>query len=193
MLWRRTCEGATSTPDAWRFDANGCQGSPFVRILITPPAGTCSALWGSGPEPNSLKFLAHGPLDGVSPPGAMRLVTAVTYPGTLQVPDSAQRYFMFAVRFDHSHSVSGPGVPGVTCGGYEAPMCFALWAGAGAGACPGPRESHMHYTDTNGTEQPLEPGQGYATFGLEPATAFSCFEVTPAQSTTWGQIKAQYR
>lgn len=196
-LWFATempCHGATFTPDAWRFDPQGCQAGR-AELSITPPPGTCPALWGSGAEPVSVRLIAHEPLDGHTPPGAMRIVCAVTYPQSVQTPDPGQRYFLFAIRFDLTNAVAGSGRPGLTCGGLENPMCFALWAGVemDPGNCEFGRFTHMHYTDTNGVEQPMTPGQGYATYGLDPSSEFSCFEVTKALPTTWGRLKKGFR
>ena len=125
----------------------------------------------------------------------MRVIVATAYPSTPQTPDPAQRYHLLAIRFDHTHSVSGPGTPGLTCGGYDQPLCFALWSGlqTHGGNCLLPRHPTSHYVAPDGTEEPFQLGQGFASFGLDPATAFSCFEVTPVRGATWGAIKAQYR
>jgi hypothetical protein len=197
-LWFATempCDGPTSTPDAWRFDTEGCQ-EVAPEIQITPPVGSCPAMWGTGSEPVSFRQVVYEPLDFVTPPGAMRAVCAVSYVGSPQTPDPGQRYFLFLLRFDHTNSVTGPGTPGLTCGGYETPMCFALWSGVEtlAAPCSYRRSTQMHYSDTNLVEHPIEPGDHpYATFALDPAASMSCFESVSAQSRTWGAIKAQYR
>jgi hypothetical protein len=200
-LWFATemfCRSATSTPDAWRFDADGCQsGRAQVEFGKRHPA--CPALSGLLPPPLTIATFEYSPpLDGsrnYTAPGAMRLIAATAYPSAPQTPDPAQRYHLFAIRFDHTDSVAGAGTPGVTCGGYDRALCFALWSGLDthSGFCAWSRPPASLYVASDGTEEPFELGQGFASFGLDPATAFSCFEVTPARTATWGAIKAQYR
>ena len=49
--------------------------------------------------------------------------------GGVRTPDPAVRYQLFRIEMDHTYAVTGAGTPGETCGGFETPMCFALWSG----------------------------------------------------------------
>jgi hypothetical protein len=199
-LWfatEMTCRAETSTPDAWRFDTPGCQ-SGLAQVDFTGRDPACPQL--SGPLPPALTlvdFEYSPPFDDLwnyTAVCAMRLTTAVAYPNAPQTPDPAQRYHLLAIRFDHTHSVPGAGTPGVTCGGYDRSVCLALWSGmqTAGGYCLLPRPVASSFV-SDGIEYPFQIGQGFASFGLDPATSFSCFEVVPARSATWGAIKAQYR
>ncbi len=187
------CRTATSTPDAWRFDLGGCQGPSFGVIRTTTTSKTCPML--AGPlTPFAITDLRYSPDDSMTPSGAMRARVAVSYLDGVRTPDPAVRYQLFRIEMDHTYAVTGAGTPGETCGGFESPMCFALWSGTDTvmGECYGFfARTASSYLDAQGSEQFLRIGQGYASFGVGSGP-FGCFEVTPARSTTWGAIKSQY-
>lgn len=184
-----SCAAAAAMPDAWRFDAPGCQGG-FAQVVVTNPQQACPPL--SGPTRVPVFTLEYSPPDGLTPPGAMRLRVSVSYADSPQAADPASRRHVFAIRFDHEFSVPGQGEPGATCGGYEHAMCFALWPGGEAEAC-GPAGAVSTFVDTDGVEHPFAIGQGAVSFGHDAAAALGCLGAVPAKSATWGALKGSYR
>jgi hypothetical protein len=178
--------GPLATPDAWRFDAAGCQWG-FATVGVTNPQASCPPL--SGPTRTVTLDLDHAPADGVTPAGAMRLRVRVDYAGSPQGPDAYARRHVFAIAFDHTFSSAGASTP-ATCGGLEQAMCFSLRPGGGCGA---PLLEHARYTDTTGSSVPFTAGQASAAFALDPAAAAPCFAAVPVRDATWGAIKGQYR
>jgi hypothetical protein len=185
----------TTTPDAWRFDAAGCQFG-LATISVSSTSTSCPTLAGTSTAAQAAVGFSYSVPNGITPPGAMRAFAAVAYVNTVQTPDPLKRYQLFSIRFDHTDSVEGPGTPGATCGGFEQPVCFALFPRAGrlTGSCFG----YAGYEDSyylDAAEQPQEFGLGqpYLSFGREPGVWQWCFETTPAEGTTWGGIKNQYR
>ena len=90
----------------------------------------------------------------------------------------ARRYFLAEFRFDHTFSVTGPTTPGVTCGGYETPMCFTF------GSQP---NSYVRASD--GVEVPFL----LAHDGVTVYSGGGCLPPASAEGRTWGQVKSQYR
>jgi len=145
-------------------------------------------LWFAGP------MVCHD--QWTTPPGAMRAFAAVGYANTVQTPDPLRRYQLSSIRFDHTYSVEGPGTPGATCGGFEQPVCFALFPRAGrlTGSCFGyAGYEDASFLDAAGQPQEFGFGQPYLSFGREPGVWQWCFEATPARAATWGAIKSPYR
>lgn len=197
QLWwaaELACGETAWTPDAWRFDSGGCQPRRSGEISLVPPSPSCPALYGAVDPTRDILEIRWSPPDFGTPSGAMRAMVAASYNERVQTPDPAKRYFMAALRFDHSSSVAGEGTPGVTCGGYETPLCFSLWSGPSPGEpCDGQRFSDIFTVGLEGAYDPIPIGEGVASFGLDPSTAFACFRTTPAAAATWGAVKAQYR
>lgn len=168
-----------TTPDAWRFDNDGCQGDALLAINNFPPAAiskACPAFKGA----SALEIKGY---DNVNPtPDQPYLATqmrgnlAVTYPPTVANP--ATRYFLAQFEFDHLFSVDGAGDPPNSCGGNDVPVCFALLRPSG----------YVRVSD--GIEYPFAASNSYVTYGATPLAG--CPE-TPAKAATWGQIKSQYR
>ena len=200
-LWYGTdmqCQATTtSTPDAWRFDDAGCQTRALIQLFY----GTSNKSCPPAADPLTalrVESVNHGPLqfDPDTPVGAMHIRAIASFEP--RTPDPGTRYLMLGIRFDHTWSTSGAGTPGLTCGGLEVPVCFSLWPGIGhTQGGPGnpycndwgrPRSS---YYRPDNTEVPIPPGQAYVTYNV--SGSFGCFEATPAQATTWGQIKGRYR
>lgn len=174
-------------PDAWRFDAAGCQGSSLVTMNHIPVgalAKTCPAFQGIGA---SIQIRDY---DFV-PPGSQLLkseirgVLANTYPSGM-TSVATQRYFLAEFLFDHQFSAEGPGTPGVTCGGLETPMCFVLFWG--------PPEIHgsagtsSFIRQSDGVELYFQPGNIAVT-----VNGFHGCPYVPAARSTWGQVKGAYR
>jgi len=177
---------AHSTPDAWRFDAAGCQGSSFITINHLAPATavkTCPNFQGTNASIQIKDFSFVNPGAGYSTE-IMRGVMANTYPGTFtSLPGT--RYFLAQFVFDHSFSVNGATTTGTDCGGFETPMCLALLQGA-VGA-PAGTTSYLRASD--GVEVPFD----FTTNDHVTTLAQGGCPGVPTKSTTWGAIKSQYR
>ena len=181
---------ARTVPDAWRFDADAsaCQGSSFITINHVPPGSavkTCPAFNGtvSVLQIKEYKFVNKS---SIYAPTLMKGLLANAYPaGNTTV--ATQRYFLAQFLFDHSFSVPGATTPGVTCGGYETPMCVALLQGVRNDETEGSSTKYVQF-GTN-AEIPFDesPNDWLTTHGLA-----GCPSV-PARNMTWGQIKSQYR
>lgn len=175
-------DNTQNVPDAWRFDAAGCQGSSFITIDHLAPATvvkTCPSFQGAL-QSLQIKDTAFTPPTDPYATTTMRLVLANAYPvGTV---GNGGRMFLARFLFDHSFSVAGPTDPGNNCGGFEKSMCFKLSVGT--------------YLDmsTPANEIPfvrnVAPGAPlFVTFNGDGG---ACAAV-PAKSATWGSIKGQYR
>jgi len=162
--------------DAWRFDAPGCQGSSFIAINHLAPASvvkTCPTFQGALA---SLQIKDYS-FDAVT--GKARAVLANTYPaGNNTQINPAARYFLAGFQFDHSFSVAGPTTPGVDCGGVEVGVCAHL--------------TRTSWLTLENVEVQWAWGQEFLTAN-DPANGTGCPGATPAASTTWGNIKHQYK
>jgi|SRR5687768_9100770 len=170
-----------NVPDAWRFDAAGCQGSAFITINHLPPATaakTCPAFQGATAS-IQIKDFSFSPAEQGYATTLMRGVLANTYPaGNTSIPTT--RYFLAQFIFDHTFSVAGATTPGADCGGFETPMCVAMLKNGPA------TTTYLRMSD--GAEFPFEAGNHFVTVnGIAGCNA------VPAQAKTWGQIKSQYR
>lgn len=175
-VWLTIGDSQNLVPDAWRFDAAGCQGSTLATVDHLPPAAeaaACPALQGDL-ESLQIKAVDLWPDAFGLPTTMLRVVLASAYPVGIQNPDPTQRYFLARFTFDHTRSVDGRGAPGTSCGGFETPMVFRDFRGA--------------YLTTDGVEVPFV-GVGTATARFNSAGRAP----TPAHPVTWGAIKNQYR
>jgi hypothetical protein len=167
-----------TVPDAWRFDAAGCQGSFRLSMEhFAPPevAATCPAFLGSASPVHIHEYSFFPPGVGF-PTTTMRGLVAVAY-SPVQTSLPQQRYFLARFLFDHTRSIAGPTTPGTTCGGFDSPLTIQLLIGMqDAGQCsywlPGPQ-----------LELPFDGGNTTVTVNA----------AVPAGPATWGRIKSQYR
>jgi hypothetical protein len=162
--------------DAWRFDADGCQGSAFITIDHLAPAAVvkvCPSFSGT----QSVLQIKQYNYDALA--GKAVALCANAYPGGgTGTTNPAQRYFLARFLFDHSFSVDGPGTPGQTCGGLATAVC-----------------AHVRLAKYNlqgGGEVLWAIGQEYVT-SRDPANASGCPGATPTLNKTWGSLKAQYK
>ena len=175
-------------PDAWRFDADGCQGTAFLSINHLPPATavkTCPAFQGTNTS-FQLKDYAFVNPGGIYATSIVRSYLANTYPAGMTAIGTT-RYFLAQWIFDHTFSVAGATTPGVDCGGFSTPMCVALLSGTRSAQTEGGTSSYLRMSD--GVEIPFDPGPNnwLSTHGLAGCPA------VPTVNKTWGQIKSQYR
>jgi len=172
-----------AVPDAWRFDAAGCQGSGFVVLNHLAPSSlstSCPSFQNAGGARTSLqiKDLNFSPPSLPYPLTMMRIVVANVF-ATGNAPVAAAKYFLCDAEFDHTFSVVGP-TPSdhSACGGLEDGICFHL-------------VSATYLLDS--PAQPEVPFQiGSGAFVSANAPGGSCL-VDAAHPTTWGAIKGQYR
>ncbi len=98
-------------PDAWRFDAGGCQGDGNATYSTTGTK-TCPSLQGSGPL--AITFFGY---DQILKTASLRLANTFNeFPA-----DPATRYTLWVLDFNHAMSVVGPTTPG-SCGGADDAM-----------------------------------------------------------------------
>jgi len=183
------------TPDAWRFDAGGCQGPSFLALSPTSQPAVAKACPGFKDAGGSRPFLTQstvGPLhDWFNLPATLSEIDyAVAYPpGNAPSPDST--YLLLELRFDETYGVAGVASPGgLTCGGLDRPMCFAVMS--------------VVYQDLSFNDVPIDVGWDVVMqhFCYSPPTVTatanwggpgSCTGTTPVHAATWGSVKAQYR
>ena len=165
-------------PDAWRFDEAGCYTPAFLSIKPAPPpelAGSCPPFsqGALGLDTEDVNFVPPG---GPWSQSLMRLVLARSYPAGVPSVNPATRYHLVGFHFDHSFSVVGPSVQGLSCGNFERPMCFRLVRSA--------------YVTMEGLEVP------FANSNVVHVVTFNGVGACPATIAlpkTWGSIRAQYR
>jgi hypothetical protein len=164
--------------DAWRFDADGCQGSAFIQIDHVFPGEipkACPSFSGTA----SVLQIKRYTYDSSS--GRATGLLANAYPaGNPNAQNPAQRYFLARFAFDHTYSVNGPTTPGADCGGLEVGVCGVLTV--------------AKFNALAGGEVAWVTGQSFITAN-DPNNANACpyGEPVPARNATWGAVKAQYK
>ena len=166
-------------PDAWMFDAAGCQGSSFITLDHLAPAAVVKTCPSFMPPIQSLQIKDVSLIAGTLPPydaTLMRITLANSYPFAVgENVNPATRYFLARFLFDHTFSVNGATTPGVDCGGLETSMCFAT--------------ANASYLTLDGQEIFFAQG-GNRVVSAQGASGCT---PSPAKSSTWGAIKSQYR
>jgi hypothetical protein len=166
--------GSAPLPDAWRFDADGCQG-PALVALDHLPSGTlvktCPAMQGN------LQSVQVKAYDYDASSGKARIAVFNTYPAGQPTANPATRYFMARAGFDHSFSVDGETTPGVDCGRLAAPICVHGVA--------------ANWLDINGATLAFAYENEFVN-SRDPNNLSRCPGATPTQPITWGKIKDQY-
>jgi len=171
--------------DAWRFDPTGCQGSSFLTIDHLAPAAVvkaCPTFQGALASVQ-VKDYSYDTLTGKA-----RISLYDAYPnnaaggGAAQGNPAAtvptQRYFLGRFLFDELFGVNGPSDPAVACGGLEIGTCFHL--------------TSQTWLDLQGNEIAWTIAQEYLTSN-DPNNGSRCPGATATKSTTWGNLKNQYR
>jgi len=179
QVWAYGASAGAGVPDAWRFDAAGCEGPSFFTLNHLAPAAvvkTCPSFQGTQ-QSLQIKDYSFDPTTNKA-----RIVLANAYPnggaGNPSATNPAQRYLLANWAFDMTFGVVGPSDPTAgTCGGIEKPFCWAL--------------TTTSWLDTNGTEFPWTHGQDFVTVN-DALNAQHCPGVVPAASRTWGSLKQQY-
>jgi len=169
-------------PDAWEFDAAGCQGSSLITINHLSPATAvkmCPHFQGTNPSLQIKDYSHVQPGTGIETT-MMRGVLANTYPAGFTT-SAATRYFLGQFIFDHTFSVAGATTPGVDCGGLQTPICIMLQQNAIS------TSSYVRLADN--VEVPFD----FDANNWVTVNGYAGCPATPAKSTTWGSIKNVYR
>ena len=166
-------------PDAWRFDAAGCQGyTPLLTIEHLAPSSvikSCPSFQGQNTSSLQIKDCTFTPPSDPYATTTMRLLLANSYFDGHT--GNGGRMFLAAFRFDHGYSVAGASTPGETCGGLERSVCFKLTV--------------AHFYDPDHVEYEFDRPAGALVTVTSNGPA-AC-DAIPARAATWGQIKQQYR
>lgn len=165
--------------DAWRFDPAGCNVGQFTLNHTAPAAvtKTCPSIQGTLAS-LQIKDYSFDPTTG-----KCKIVLANAYPnGGLGNPastDPTKHYFLANYHFDMVFGSNGPTPADLsTCGGLEVPVCWALTSAS--------------WLDVNNNEISWTHGSDFLTVN-DPNNGQHCPGSVPAQSTTWGKVKGQYR
>jgi hypothetical protein len=178
--------GTKTVPDAWRFDASGCQTSSFVTLNHQAPASvvkTCPTFRDAGAPHSSLeiKTLDFEPPGFPYPTTLMRIQVAVALTAGAAAPVAGTKYFLMDAEFNESFGIVGPS-PGdlSSCGNLETPMCFNL--------------NSCSYIINDGSGNEISFNfHGGADWATANAGGAGGCQGSPAVTKTWGQIKNQYR
>src|SRR5262249_705123 len=152
-----------AVPDAWRFDNAGCQTENRLDLRVDGIGDTGPPMLGASPLTVASYFLD---LDGSA---ALRL--AITYDDITTAEN--QRYILWKIAFDHTHSIAGTDADPTTCDGASAPLHFAV-------------TSQILLTSGYVANATPETGDGTATWNGGIAFARQ-------RQATWGRIKGMYR
>lgn len=161
-------------PDAWRFDADGCQGSTLISQDISSKA--CPPFHQDSGHPLQIRKVDFSPSFDPYPQTLMRVLLANVYDPVTSV-NPGTRYLLERIGFDLTYAVPGPTLPPGTCGGFEQPMCFKV--------------SSASFLDLDNIEKAFNRSiQSLAVSFNGPG---ACEGAVPVQVKTWGSIKNQYR
>jgi hypothetical protein len=162
-------------PDAWRFDAAGCQSASRLSITNQALNQSCPSMGSNALT--TAQYLIDG-LDAL-----LRLTT--TYDEF--IPDAATRYTVWQIVFDHTYDIVGPSGGGL-CGGAEKGANF--------------RFDFAQVIEPGGHRIDLGPCDvnqffycGYVTWmggAYYPEAGGGCGSI-PILPATWGRVRATYR
>jgi hypothetical protein len=165
--------------DAWRFDPAGCDNG-FFTLNHTAPSSVSKVCPSFQGALQSLQIKDYS-IDPVN--GKAKITLANAYPnggaGNPAATNAAVRYFLANYVFDMSFAVAGPGDPPNTCGGIDVPACFALVSAS--------------WLDTAGNEISWNHASNDWITTNDPNDLQHCPGSVPVRSTTWGNVKGQYR
>jgi len=149
-----------AVPDAWRFDDAGCQTGARLT-LDAKPTESCPVMRGANPLPITAYF--------IDADGSVVVRLAVAYDDMTTIEN--QRYVLWNIGFDHTHSIAGVDSDPATCDGAGQPLNFSVIS---------------HIVLTSGTLVVLAPDPAD-----QPVTWNHGSVRT--QPVTWGRVKALYR
>jgi hypothetical protein len=152
-----------AVPDAWRFDTGGCQTEQRLNLQNVAVGDSCPALLGR----DALTITTYY----INPDGSALLRLSVTYDDTTSLAN--QRYVLWKIGFDHTHSIAGTDSDAATCDGASAPLNFTV-------------KSQIGITGGEYANSTMEPSD-------LPTTWNGGVPLVRTQPTTWGRVKALYR
>jgi hypothetical protein len=163
-------------PDAWRFDADGCQFSArSITNFLPPPIETgCQTLASQSPIASAATTCTFD-----TGTRRLRVDLAVELTGIASNPNPALAYFVASVPFDHFASVAGAANSPGTCGGVERAMCIRLTSLA-------IEDGEEHWIEAARPNSVLTVNA--AALGGPTACA-----AVPTRASTWGGLKGSYR
>jgi hypothetical protein len=185
-VWIGVSAKGQGLPDAWRFDADGCNAGHAQTLQAAAGPG-CPFLPGFNLAiPTEYKYETQGGY----------YYAAQHDPSPL---NAATSYTLAQFQFDMSAAFAGLGTKPDSCGCLDEPVCIHLFQASWVG--------------TDGIERPFTIAQDYLNWE-DPANSVACpygcelcppgtppdppnhcvaDTPTPAGSRTWGQVKAFYR
>lgn len=161
-------------PDAWRFDADGCEGSQLIAQDINSKA--CPPFHQNSGHSLQIRKVEFSPPFDPYPTTLIRVLLANVYDPVVSV-NPGTRYQFERIGFDLTSAVAGTGTPGFTCGGFEQPMCFRL--------------SYASFVTPDFQEKLFNRANPMLAVSFNGSGV--CPGAVPAQPTTWGSLKSQYR
>ena len=183
-------------PQAWRFDAGGCQAGALTIDRPVSFDGCDGLVPLVGPTFESVTAQEiHASVGQHNDPVTYRAIfirIAQTFP--LRHLVATDRYVVARIRLDMSHTVAGVDPSGNACGCGSAPRQITIWNGSIAGPQGGDQlgwsgflEDLAFWADADFCviDKPSPPATNGAADPLCMTTA--------ARPSSWGAIKAQYR
>jgi hypothetical protein len=161
-------------PDAWRFDAEGCETGAAIQLDFA--SKVCPSFAQETDSSATIRVVGFVPPSDPYATTLMRILFAHAYaPGNPVEP--ATRHLLERIQFDMNDAVVGAGTA-TTCGGFEQAICFAL--------------TYATFLDLDRNEVPFNRARTPLTVSFDGPIA-TCPGVVPVRAETWGSIKSQYR
>ncbi len=162
--------GPATVPDAWRFDAAGCQTSSRIHFSPAGLSESCPAMEGAGAT-----TVTSASYDlNVSP--LLQLRMANNY-GAF-TPSPTTRYTLWQIEFDTSLSDLVPPAEPDSCANGQQSVCISYG------------EAHL-YTVAGPVLDFAGSFSGFQVTVNADASGDPC--LVPTQPATWGRLKALYR
>ncbi len=158
-------------PDAWRFDAAGCQTSARIQFRAAQFAKACPLL--AGANASAVAGFEYGP---DAPYGAIHLLN--TYDPFTPTPLS--RYTIWQVSFDHGTSDMVAPVEPDSCGGGSWPLCIPAIT------------AHMLLSSGPRRDFDWEQSGFGMTVNMPSWSSCVTFCEDPTLTCPWGRVKALY-
>ena len=180
QVWLMLGDANDQVPDAWRFDTCMAGASTISESSPSSFAQSCPSFIPASTQRLVIAAFAMMNENFPHPITLGRAIIAAAYPAGVASPDPSKRYHLGSYTFDFTNAVQGKSEPGVNCGGLDTPMTlrvmpnYATWLTLSG---EGPADGY-----------PFEYGNVELTIDGNAAGG-----AVPATSTTWGQIKGQYR
>jgi len=153
-----------AVPDAWRFDDAGCQTGSGLNLSNPSLGDSCPAMLGANP----LAITSYA----IDLDGSAMLRLAIVYDDLTTLAN--QRYVLWKIAFDHTHSIAGTDADPSTCDGASSALDFTVIP-------------QILLTNGIALAAAMEPNDVAITWNGGSGVK------TRVQATTWGRMKALYR